>query len=77
MNLTPLEWKVLISVFAVLLSVIGFFLVRLVLSIDSIAKDLTEIKVSVREGTVRHDGFERELSFQAQEIKLIKEKIFA
>lgn len=61
----------------ILLGVIGFFLVRLVNSIDSMAKNIHEIKITLVLVSTKHEGFEDDLAEQKERLQLIYDKVFA
>lgn len=77
LTLTSIVIGIGVTVGSVMLGIIGFFLIRLVNSIDRMGKDIGEIKVSLKEVAVRHDNLESELETQRERINIIYKKIFA
>lgn len=65
------------TVGSVMLAVIGFFLIRLVNSIDRMAGDISDIKVSIGSMSEKHDSFEKEQEELKERINVIYKKVFA
>lgn len=68
---------IVISIGTAMLAIIGFFLVRLVNSIDGMAKDIGEIKISIGSMSVKHDSLEQNCIEMKEEIKELQKRVFA
>lgn len=66
-----------VTVGSVMLAIIGFFLIRLVNSIDKMGNDISDIKVSIGSMSEKHDSFEREQEYLKERIEIIYKKVFA
>lgn len=60
------------TVGSVMLTIIGFFLVRLVKSIDLMAKELSSVKLTLVKILEKHDYLEKQVEENKEEIKELK-----
>lgn len=76
-SLTTVIIGIGVTVGSVMLAVIGFFLIRLVNSIDKMGSDISDIKVSIGSMSEKHDSFEKEQEDLKKRIEIIYNKVFA
>lgn len=77
LSVTTIVIGIGVTVGSVMLAIIGFFLIRLVNSIDRMGNDISDIKVSIGSMSEKHDSFEREQDDLKKRIDVIYKKVFA